>query len=251
MITVISPRISNLGDFSHCLPALSGLYKSTGHKISFVICDRLQRFRGIKELFLAQEMFAEVSFLHEQKFNHEKYILIDDQGHEGDCVGSCIITHRYANFIKQNYKIDFNVDESFELYVPKFDIDYHQDKIIIGDRWSPKDAYDVDDRRSSYAIHSSGKIAENCSFYLDYTKDLLHNCSLIKYNKNLFVSTFTGISILADLMTKEQIVLWSDDLINWDNKPITHSFELHYFQNRKSRLQYLGDFTQDKIYEHT
>jgi peptide chain release factor 2 len=55
MLNVISPRIHNLGDFAHCLPALSGLYKMTGQKMMFGICDRLERFKGIKELLKAQD----------------------------------------------------------------------------------------------------------------------------------------------------------------------------------------------------
>ncbi len=48
MIKIYSPRIHNLGDFMHCLPALSGLHKKLKYKFSFVICDRLERFVGIK-----------------------------------------------------------------------------------------------------------------------------------------------------------------------------------------------------------
>lgn len=248
MISVVSPRIHNLGDFSHCLPALSGLYKKLGHKINFVICDRLQRFKGIKELFLEQEMFERVSFYYEGKFDHKNCIMIDDTGADGLYGDSAIVTHRYANFIKYNYKIDFDVDEEFDLQVPNLNIDYQNDKIVIGDRWSPSDAPDVDERRYSNMIESSGKIKPEDALYLDYTNDLIYNCSMIKYNKNPFVSTFTGISVLADLMHKEQIVLWGEDIRNWDNKPIINSFKQHYFQNRKAKLEYIGDFTQDKVY---
>ena len=64
MITVYSPRIQNLGDFSHCFPTLSGFYKAYG-KFSFGICPRMKRFKGIIELLMYQGMFTDVFFIDE------------------------------------------------------------------------------------------------------------------------------------------------------------------------------------------
>jgi hypothetical protein len=238
MINVISPRIHNLGDFSHCLPTLSGLYKSTGHKISFAICDRLERFKGIKELLSAQEMFAEVKFMQEIT-NLTNCIMIDDSGTEGDYRLSAGIVHKYANFIKTNYDIQFVIDDDFELQVPEMDVDDVSDKILVGDRWSTKDAPDVDDRRSSYLIESSGILNGLPTHYLDYSKDLVYNCNLIKKNNRTFVTTFTGIAIMADLMKKRTIVVYGDDMINWNNKPILQSFDAHFYKDRKSSVHYI------------
>jgi hypothetical protein len=80
--------------------------------------------------------------------------------------------------------------------------------------------------------------------YLDYTKSILYNCSLIKYNNNPFLTTFTGIGILSDLMNKNQYILWDDDIRNWNNKPIIESFKRHYFHNRNSKLRYIKDFDE-------
>lgn len=243
MIKVVSPRIHNLGDFANCLPALSGFYKLTKHKMSFTICDRLQRFVGLKELLLAQDMFCEVQFLHEHPLTNKDYfILIDDQDQEENEDHLPIATFKYANSIRKNYKIDFAIDDEFELNVPKLNIDYMDNKILVGDRWSSNDAPDVDERRYSYMIKESGILDHKETHYLDYTKDLLYNCSLIKYNPNPFVTTFTGIGILADMMRKDQYIVWGDDLHNWNNKPIEHSFKMHYFQNRNSKLVYIKDF---------
>jgi len=70
----------------------------------------------------------------------------------------------------------------------------------------------------------------------------VYNCSLIKYNPNPLYTTFTGIGILSDLMDKETYILYDDDVVNWDNKPIEYSFNLHYIRNRKSKLRYLKSF---------
>ena len=242
MISVISPRIHNLGDFSHCLPTVSAIYKKFGQQISLVICDRLQRFKGIKELLMAQPMIGEVSFFYEKKFNPMNCILIDDTGYTDGNLMAPISNRQHINYINYTYKTNLINDDDFELFVPKLDIDYHTNKLIIGDRWSPKDAPDVDDRRYSNLIESSGVIGDNQGHYLDYTQDLLYNCALVKYNPNPFVTTFTGIGILADLMKKDLYVLWDEDMRTWQGKPVDHDFDLHYYKDRGAKLQYVGDF---------
>jgi hypothetical protein len=242
MINVASPRIHNLGDFANCLPALSGLYKFTGEKMHFLICDRLQRFRGLKELLSAQEMFGQVTFMCELPPQNIQAIVIDDSGERGAHGLNSGIAHRYANFIKQNYNIPFTIDDDFQLQVPLVPIEDVQNKILVGDRWAPKDAPDVDDRRLSNLIEGSGILNELDTSYLDYTKDLVYNCNLIKDNNKPFVTTFTGIAILADLMKKETVVLYDDDMINWNNKPIDEIFNDHFYLNRKTSVHYIKDF---------
>ena len=244
MIKVFSPRIQNLGDFIHCLPTLSGLYKTFGEKISLGICDRMQRFRGIKELLSYQEMFCEVKFMHEENLNlsTNQYIVIDDSGKERDFGNSAIVCHRFHNFVVDNYNIEYKIDDDFELLIPKYDIDYHENKIIVGDRWSPKDAPDVDVRRKSNLIEESEILPKDSCFYLDYSADLLYNCSLIKYNSGPFVTTFTGIGIVADLMKKETYVLWDEDMRNWQGWGVEYDFKMHYYRDRNSKLVYIKDF---------
>jgi hypothetical protein len=242
MIKIYSPRIHNLGDFMHCLPALSGLHKTLKYKFSFVICDRLERFVGIKELLMQQEMFGEVKFMHEETTVSQRYILLDDIGEEKEHGNSPIACHRFYNFIRDNYKINFDIDDDFELNVPNLNIDYHTDKLIIGDRWSPKDAPDVDERRYSNLIESSEIVPKEKAHYLDYKKDLIYNCSLIKNNPNPFITTFTGIGIVADLMKKDCYILWDEDLRNWQGWGVEHDYKLHYYQNRNSKLVYIRDF---------
>lgn len=244
MIKIVSPRIHNLGDFANCLPALSGFYKKYGEKISFSICDRLQRFIGLKELLLAQEMFCDVKFMHEESLPNE-FIVIDDQDQEENTDNVPIATFKYANSIRKVYGINFDIDEDFELNIPKLYTPFLDDTILIGDRWSSNEAPDVDTRRYSYMIRDSGIMRKKNVHYLDYTKDLLYNCALIKNNHHPFVTTFTGIGILADLMKKDQYILWGDDLVNWNGKPIEHSFDMHYFKNRNSKLVYINDFEMD------
>jgi hypothetical protein len=242
MITVYSPRIHNLGDFLHCLPALSGLYNMFQTKISFGICDRLQRFNGIKDLLLHQDMFSDVFFISERPMVNN-YIIVDDTGRDSDENINAMAAYRNVNFINDNYKLGIQIDNDFELKVPFFgEIDYLYDKILIADRWSPSDAPDVDDRRKSNLLKNSGKFEGDAFHYLDYSHNLVYNSSLIKYNPNPLYTTFTGTGILADLMNKEVYILYDDDVAMWDGKPVEHSYNLHYIKNRKSKLRYIKEF---------
>ena len=244
MINIASPRIHNLGDFSHCLPALSGLYKHTNEKMHFIICDRLQRFKGIKELLLGQEMFEKISFVHEIQ-EPLQVILIDDTGDKGNHGLNSAIAHRYANFIKQNYGIQFNIDDDFELQLPFIETE-NNTGILVGDRWAPKDAIDVDDRRLSNVIESSGILKDFDVSYLDYKKDLVYNCNLIK-KSNKFITTVTGIAVLSDLMKKETIILYDDDMTNWNNKTIEEIFTDHFYSNRKTSIHHIRKFDTNTL----
>lgn len=239
MITVYSPRIHNLGDFSHCLPALSGLYKKTGQKLSFGIGDKLQIFKGIKELLLHQEMFGEVYFMHERP-NCDNWIIADDHGKDPDIIVSARSSHRYISYLNDNYHLDVEIDNDFELLVP--DCNDYQDKIIIGDRWSPSECASLDVRRQYNVLKNSGKFSGEQFHYLDYTQDLVYNCSLVKNNPNPFYTTFTGIGILSDLMYKETHVMWDDDMKMWNGEPVENDFDLHYSKNRNSYLHYIKEF---------
>ena len=247
MITVDSPRIHNLGDFAHCLPALSGLYKKTGEEISFGICDRLQRFKGIKELLLNQEMFGDVYFMSERPMSTEPYLIVDDHGDDSEENINAMADYRNVNYLNKHYNLDIKIDNDFELNVPELDIDYCNDKFLVGDRWSPSDAPDVDDRRKSNLLKSSGLFDDDRFKYLDYSNDLVYNCSLIKYNNKPLITTITGISVIADLMGKETYVLWDDDLRFWQGFTIEQIFRLHFSKNRDCKLVYVKDFDIEKI----
>lgn len=239
MIYIRCPRIHNLGDFANCLPALSGLYKTTGEQIHFSICNQLERFKGLKQLLCLQEMFSDVIFEKEEQNND--YIEIHDQSDEYSHTVTPSSTLRFATSLFAQ-DLRFEIDEDFELQVPKLGFNYLEDSIIVGDRWSVTEDSNLDTRRASYMIKDSGVLDNKKTHQLDYTKDLVYNCSLVKHNPNVFVTTFTGIGILADLMKKDQYILWGDDLRDWAGKPIEHSFELHYFKNRNSKLRYVKDF---------
>jgi hypothetical protein len=152
-----------------------------------------------------------------------------------------IETCRYENWVRDKYALDFEVDDDFELKVPKLDIDYHEDKIIMGDRWSEKEDPTIDARRKTYVLKDSGKFDDSKVHYLNYDDDVTKNVSLIKYNPNTFYTTFTGIGIVGDLLKKDLVVYWDDDVRMWDGHPVQYDFERHYYGDRNGKLVYIGD----------
>jgi hypothetical protein len=157
-----------------------------------------------------------------------------------------LASHKMYTFIRDTYKINFEYDDDFVMQVPYLDIDYQNEKYLIGDRWAATDAPNVDTRKGSNIIHSSGVINEKIALYLDYSKDLVYNCSLIKYNPNPFITTITGIAILADMMNKEVVVLWNDEYkTSWpliSGETLEKIYDLHHFKNRKTKMVYINDF---------
>jgi hypothetical protein len=228
---------ANLGDFLNVLPVLSGIYKSTGEKVYLIIRRDMRKFKGIRDLLMYQDIFEDVVFDDEVLMYGVKELSSwtrEDKNDQNRPIETC----RYENWLKDNYGMIFYVDDDFILKVPELDMKF-DDVYYCGDRWSGPD---IDTRRKSNTLTNIGGVK-----YLDYNDDIIENAYIIKHCKSPFISTFTGISVIADLLNKEQIVLWGDELVNWDNKPITYSFEKHYYTNRKSKLLYLGDFSMDDL----
>jgi hypothetical protein len=232
---------ANLGDFLNVMPVLSGIYKSYG-KIDFTIRADMKKFKGLKEFLMYQGIFSDVNF-DDEVFMYGEVKTIsswtrEDRNDENRPIETC----RYENWMKDKYHLEFEVDDKFILKVEELDLPIDKTVHFAGDRWS---GLNIDGRRQSWTLAHLDKLK-----FIDYNNSLMENAYIIKHCKSPFISTFTGISGLADLLNKEQIVLWGEDIRDWDNKPITYSFEKHYYGNRNSRLMYLGDFELDRIDEY-
>ena len=233
---------ANLGDFLNGLPVLSGISKLYG-KFDLIIKHEMRKFSGIKEFLMYQDLFTSVEF-DDDIFMYGDIIQLsswpsrEDKEDENRPIESC----RYENWLKDHYKLNFEVDDNFILKVEELNLPVDQTKPYCGDRWNGPN---IDGRRSSWTLTH----LDNVNF-LDYNNDLMTNAYYIKNSKLPFVSTFTGISGIADLLNKQQVVLWGDDIRNWDNKPIQYSFEKHYYGNRNSKLMYLGDFEIERLNEY-
>jgi hypothetical protein len=243
VIKVLSPRIHNLGDFLHCLPTISAISKHYDAKISFGIGVDLKVFKNLKELLLFQVFFFDVHFIDEpSQVPSENYILVDDHGADSEDNNELAYAdYRNVNFVNKHYNLNLELDPNFELIVPRLDIDYRENKTIVGDRWGPENQEKFDFRREYNVLKKSGKFDSDEYEFLDFSKDLVYNCSLIKYNPNKFYTTFAGVSVLADLMKKETVVLWGDDMKTWQGQTVEQTFNLHHARNRNTTLKYLGD----------
>lgn len=234
---------SNLGDFVQSLPVLSGIYKQYG-LIEFYIRHEMRKFRGVKEFLLYQGIFSAVYFDDENReVKPPIYILSswtrEDRGNPCRPIETC----RYENWIKDNYKLKFDVDDEFEIKYPhselKLDNTYY-----VGDRWwSP----DIDSRREVNVLSYLTQYN-----FLNYDNDILTNCFIIKESSKPFITNFTGVGMIADLLNKECYIVWRPEDwkpefrrgndISWDNgKNIQQIFEKHFYLDRKAKLVHADD----------
>lgn len=220
---------SNLGDFLNCLPTLSGIYKKYG-KIDLVIQDSMERFVGIKELLEYQDMFSNIKFEKEESNLNDRCWFNSWVDAEFDGVNP-IETTRYQKFIKQHYNIEFSIDDTFILKFPKIELDVDfSDSIVIGDRCSKT----TDDKSRSSNILSTNVNFSDCVF-LDFSKSLSYNCNVISAAKK-FITTFTGVSVLVDLMGIDFDIYYEPSFDGWANQSIEYTYKKHFYQNRKSNL---------------
>ncbi len=238
MILLYLNCTANLGDFLNVLPVLSGLSKQ--YEISFIIKSEMKKFYGISDLLEYQGIFKNVYFDDDPVVQNTPVFLIsswtrEDRINDYTPIESC----RYAHWLSDNHGFKFDIDDDFILQVPDLPMEV-EDKVYAGDRWfGPQ----IDDRRNSGVLSKFDKLE-----FIDFNRHMVANVYIIKNSKKPFISTFTGISVLADLLNVDQYVLWGDDIRNWDNKPIEYSFAKHFYGNRKSKLMYINDFERD-IYD--
>lgn len=232
---------ANLGDFINCMPVMSGI-KNTHGKFDFVIPNEMKKFKGLKEFLLYQDLFSSVEF-DGDVFLYGNILTLSSWTREDKSnADRPIETCRYENWMKDNYKLEFNVDDDFTLKVEELNLPVDHTRSYCGDRWSGPN---IDGRRASWTLAHLDNL-----IFLDYNSSIMENAYYIKNSTMPFISTFTGISGVADLLKKEQMILWGEDIRDWDNKPIEYSFEKHYYGNRNSKLMYLGDFKVEKINEY-
>jgi len=234
---------AQLGDFLNVMPVLSGVTKMFG-KFDFIIRKEMKKFTGITEFLMYQDLFTSVSF-DEDVFLYGDIIQLSSwpmrEDKDPKNLNRPIETCRYQYWLKDHYRMDVEIDDDFTLKVEQLDLPI-SDKPYCGDRWN---GADIDSRRASWTLGHLDNV-----IFLDYNSTMMTNAYLIKHSPLPFISTFTGISNVADLLNKEQMVLWGEDIRDWDNKPIEKSFEKHFYGNRKSKLMYLGDFKTEKLNEY-
>lgn len=230
------PMSGNVGDTLAVLPVLSGIHKSTGHKVSLVVRDKMKMFNGFREFMQMQPCIAALKFESEVSLDETFQVmsLVDDFTQHPNRPWETV---RLEEDFKRRYNIDFEVDDDFELNTPI--ATFNVTKFLVGDRMFHND---MDARRKFNTLERSDKFPLDKCLFLDYNTPMALNAAYIKASKKPIFTTFTGLSTIADLLKKETIVLWGDDLKNWDNKPIEYSFNKHFYRDRKCKLVYMGDF---------
>jgi hypothetical protein len=239
---------ANLGDFLNAMPVLSALSKKYG-KINLIIRNGMRKFKGIKEFLIYQDLFSDVSFddevfLYGEVIQLSSWPMREDKNDPNRPIETC----RYENWMYDKYGVELEVDDDFEIKFPDLNLTL-DDKAYAGDRWN---VGDIDSRRATGVLaHMNDKFN-----FLDYNNDVLTNCYYIKNSKKPFITNLTGVSVLADLLNKEQYIIWKaedwnpefrkGDDIDWDNgKDINMIFQKHFYGNRKSKLIHAKDFDKE------
>lgn len=215
---------------------MSGLHKAYG-KQDFIVTHKLKQFNGAKKFLEYQDLFSNVLFDDEVSVPKEAMIVNPWGAREvKNNPNRPLETCRFENNLKDHYNLKFEVDDDFELKFPESNVAIYEGP-LVADRWrSPT----IDERRPTEVLWTSNKF--NGCEWLDYKRPLLENCYIIKKTPGVMYTTFTGVSILGDLLNKEMKVFWGDDIRNWDNKTIEYSYQKHFYQDRNSELVYLGDW---------
>jgi hypothetical protein len=232
---------ANLGDFCNALPVISGISKYINEEIHLIIRPEMRKFNGIKEFLNYQPMIKDVDFSDELLVFGDITTISSWTRMDQEDSNRPIETCRYENWVNDNYRMLFEVDDDFEIQVSTMFVEDVTELVIIGDRWSSKQDPSVDMRRNTNVIENGVNPDPSKVFYLDYNKPLMYNLNIIKNNPNPFITTFTGIGIIADLMNKETIVGWDEDMRTWDGHPVEFDFKRHYYGNRKSKLVHVKD----------
>jgi hypothetical protein len=229
---------ANLGDFLNGLPVMSGISKTYG-KFELTIKKEMRKFKGIKEFLMYQDLFTDVSFddevfMYGDIIKMSSWPIREDKNNPDRPIETC----RYENYMKDNYTMEFEVDDDFTVKTPEYDITV-KDSYYVGDRWA---VGEIDTRRETHILSH----LTNCEF-IDFDRTMLENAYIIKNLTKPFITNFTGVGMLADLLNKELYCVWkAEDWkpehrvgndVSWDNgKNINQVFEKHFYLNRKAKL---------------
>jgi len=234
---------ANLSDFLNGMPVMSGISKSYV-KYDLIIKKEMRKFNGIKEFLMYQDLFTDVVFeddifLYGDVINMSSWPIREDKNDPNRPIETC----RYENFMKDNYGMEFEVDDDFVVKTPEYDIKI-KDTYYVGDRWA---IGDIDSRRETHILSH----LKNCEF-IDFNRPMLENAYIIKNLTKPFITNFTGVGMLADLLNKELYCVWkAEDWkpehrvgndVSWDNgKNINQVFEKHFYLNRKAKLVHASE----------
>lgn len=234
---------ANLGDFLNGLPVMSGISKTYG-KFDLIIKGDMKKFNGLKEFLMFQDLFTSVEFEDDIFVAGEMYMMSswparEDKNDPNRPIETC----RYENFMKDGYKMEFEVDDKFVVLTPEYDIEI-KDKYYVGDRW---DVGNIDTRRETHVLANMA----DCE-YIDFNRPMLENAYIIKNLKKPFITNFTGVGMLADLCNVPLYCVWkAEDWkpeyrvgndVMWDNgKNINQVFEKHFYLDRKAKLVHAND----------
>jgi hypothetical protein len=236
---------ANLGDFLNGVPVVSGIKQSLGlEQLTLIVKKEMIKFKGLKEFLLYQKNICDEVYFDDEIFMYGDIKILsswyrEDKNNPNRPTETC----RYENFFKDNYKHEFEVNDKLEFKFPDIG-EPVSNNYLVGDRWN---VGDIDDRRETNILAHLDKFE-----FVDYDRTILENCYFIKNSPKPFITNFTGVGMLADLLNKDCLVVWKaedwkpeyrvGEDVSWDNgKNIEQVFEKHFYLDRKAKLVHAKD----------
>ncbi len=209
-------RLSNVGDFVYCLFVFE--YLNRKHSLTFdlrIPNNFERRIPGFCDLFRYQPYINSCDYVKNEK-NISDFTEFDLSNNAYDT----FYAQYFVNYFCETLGVECDYNKDFELHIPNLtnqeDLDFYSNKIIVGDRMSNA----LDRRRSHHLLRRSCRFEGSDYFYVNETFPFLVNCAIIKASKHPFHSTWTGISIIANMMNKELILYYDDQIEQWPKNTV-------------------------------
>lgn len=238
----------HLGDFFNIFPVVSGLGKMFNEKIDFTIPEKLNtKFPSLREFLEHQPMFNSVAFSNERAYQGIQIHAFRRKMEKPSHLTMPAETYRAQKNAELDNHLEITVDNDFEFVVPDLNLDWDTSKDLCGER----SHHSRRNRRKEYFLRPTRNFVD-CLF-LDYYNDTITtNAWKVKHCKGVFISTFTGISIMADLMKKNHVVAWDQESVDdcrlesplWT---VEKMFDRHYYRDRGAQLISLSTFSWDQV----
>jgi hypothetical protein len=231
MLTLGYNDWANLGDYLGVVPVYFALYELLKEPFEILLPLDLKKYRGIEDLFKIQKFCSYCDFIDCGK-RYLKFTTL----HVDDYDYNCSIPKRTLAFklgLEQSLGIKLNLTSKKPLLNIPFK-EINSNVSFVGDR--TLEAYKRDPRRKYNMLKDSGLFNTSDFIFLNYNNSVLSICMDILSSNKPFISTFTGVSVLAHFIGKDIDLYYDKDIEFWENYNIQQTFSHHYYNDGSARL---------------
>jgi hypothetical protein len=231
MLTLGYSEWANLGDYLGVIPCYFALHERLKEPFEILLPLDLKKYNGIVDLFKIQKFCSNCDFIDCGK-NYLRFTTINVENYDYNC-GIPKRTIAFRQGIEQVLGVELNLTNKKPIMFVPFKY-RDNDKTYVGDR--TLEAFKRDSRRKYNILKNSGLFDLPNFEFLNYNKSVLSICTDILSSKNSFISTFTGVSVLAHFLGKDIDLYYDKEIEFWENNNIQQTFSHHYYNDGSARL---------------